>query len=92
MTIESRDEYADLHSVGEVVSAWLVLAAVWNKLFPHWPVALIALRAIHAIKNFSHCAGQARSVAVDFSDRALNSNAQRVANDKGPLPYDKTMA
>ena len=59
------------------------------KIWPEWPVAIIALRVIHANKRFAHCGNQAKRVAADFSDKLLANNALRMAAapPKGPLSY-----
>ena len=43
LEIEMTDPYGDLGSTWDVVMAWLTLSAIWQKLFPDWPVAVIGL-------------------------------------------------
>ena len=86
--------YGDLESVQDVLLAWNTLAAIWQKIFPEWPAAQIAMRVILKMKMFSHCVNRngssdAKEVLIDFSNRFLTSNSQRAVSKKGPLSYER---
>ena len=70
------DVYGDLDSIQDVQIAWNTLQAIWQKVFPEWPVAVIGQRVIMNMKNFSHCGHEAKEVMVRFSNRFLTSNSQ----------------
>ena len=74
--------------------AWNTLAAIWQKIFPEWPAAQIALRVIFKMEMFNHCVSRtgsngAKEVMIAFSNRFLTSNSQRAASKKGPLTYER---
>ena len=96
LAVETSEVYGDLDSVQDVLIAWNTLAAIWQKLFPEWPAAQIALRVIFKMRMFAHCVNrsgvsEAKEVMIAFSNRVLTSNSQRAATKKGPLSYERAM-
>ena len=94
LAVETSEVYGDLDSVQDVLVAWNTLAAIWQKIFPEWPAAQIALRVIFKMKMFNHCVSRsglngAKEVMIAFSNRFLTSNSQRAASKKGPLTYER---
>jgi hypothetical protein len=89
LAVETIDVYGDLDSIQDVQLAWNTLQSIWQKIFPEWPVAIIAQRVIIKMKNFAHCNYEAKEILIKFSNRLLTSNAQRAARKKKPLPYDR---
>ena len=89
LVVEMDDSYGELTSVLDVLKAWNTLDCVWQKIFPEWPVAKIALRVIFNMKNFAHCGVKARDVAITYSNRLLAKNSSLAANRKGPLTYER---
>ena len=43
LAVETSEVYGDLDSVQDVLVAWNTLSAIWQKIFPEWPAAQIAL-------------------------------------------------
>ena len=89
LVVESDDIYGELENTGDVILAWNTLDCIWQKIHPEWPVAKIGMRVCFNMKLFTHCGNKAQDVMVDFSNRLLSSNSSRVANKRGPLPYEK---
>ena len=89
LAVETIDVYGDLDSIQDVLLAWNTLQSIWQKIFPEWPVAIIAQRVIIKMKNFAHCNYEAKEILVKFSNRLLTSNAQRAGRKKKPLPFDQ---
>ena len=89
LAVETMDVYSDLDSIQDVQIAWNTLQAIWQKVFPEWPVAVIGQRVIMNMKNFSHCGHEAKEVMVRFSNRFLTSNSQSAARRKKPLSYER---
>ena len=94
LAVETSEVYGDLDSVQDVLIAWNTLAAIWQKIFPEWPAAQIALRVIFKMRMFSPCVNrsgvsEAKDVMIAFSNRFLTSNSQRAASKKGPLSYQR---
>ena len=52
LAVETSEVYGDLDSVQDVLLAWNTLSAIWQKIFPEWPAAQIALRVILKMKMF----------------------------------------
>ena len=80
LVVETDDACGELTSVMDVVKAWNTLDCVWQRIFPEWPVAKIALRVIFNMKMFSHCGSKAQDVVVTFSNRMLAKNSSLAAN------------
>ena len=94
LAVETSEVYGDLDSIQDVLVAWNTLAAIWQKIFPEWPAAQIALRVIFKMKMFAHCVNRngssgAKEVMIAFSNRCLTSNSQKAASKKGPLTYER---
>ena len=89
LAVETMDVYGDLDSIQDVLLAWNTLQAIWQKVFPEWPAAVIGQRVIMNMKNFSHCGHEAKEVMVRFSNRLLTSNSQRAASRKKPVSYER---
>ena len=94
LAVETSEVYGDLESVQDVLLAWNTLAAIWQKTFPEWPTAQIALRVIMKMKMFAHCinrngSSDAKEVLISFSNRFLTSNSKNAASKKGPLSYER---
>ena len=89
LVVESEDIYGDLETVNDVVLAFNTLAAIWQKLHPHWPVAIIGLRVCFKMKLFSHCDSNARKVMIEWANRFLQANATRAANGEGPMSFER---
>ena len=94
LAVETSEVYGDLDSVHDVLLAWNTLAAIWQKIFPEWPAAHIALRVIMKMKMFAHCVNRsgssdAKEVLISFSNRFLTSNSKNAASKKGPLSYER---
>ena len=94
LAVETSEVYGDLDSVQDVLLAWNTLAAIWQKIFPEWPAAQIAMRVILKMKMFAHCVNRngssdAKEALVSFSNRFLTSNSQGAASKKGPLSYER---
>jgi uncharacterized membrane protein YgcG len=91
LAVETSEVYGDLDSIQDVLLAWSTLSAIWQKVFPEWPAAQIAMRVIFKMKMFQHCNSDAKEVMIAFSNRFLTSNSQRAASKKGPLSYERAM-
>ena len=103
--VETMDVYGDIDTIQDVLLAWTTLQAIWQKIFPEWPVCIIAQRVIIKMKNFAHCNHEAKDVLVRFSklvyvrfsnlvlvrfsNRLLTSSSQSAARRKKPLSYEK---
>ena len=91
LEIETADAYGDLTSTWDVVMAWMTLGAVWQKLFPDWPVALIGLRTVFNMKLFAHCGKEDKKVMIEYSNKFLKANALRAANREAPMDFERSM-
>ena len=91
LEIEMSDSYGDLNSTWDVVMAWLTLQAIWQKLFPDWPVAVIGLRTIFTMKLFAHCGKDDKRMLVDYSNKFLKANALRAANRDAPMDFERSL-
>ena len=91
LEIEMTDAYGDLHSTWDVVMAWVSLAAIWQKLFPDWPVAIIGIRTIFTMKLFAHCGKDDKRIMIEFSNKLLKANALRAANKEGPMDFERSL-
>jgi hypothetical protein len=89
LAVETLEVYGDLENIQDVLLAWNTLSSIWQKIFPEWPAAQIALRVIFKMKMFQHCGNEAKDVMVSFSNRFLTSSSQRAASKKGPLSYER---
>ena len=67
--LESEDMFGELETVNDVAMAWNTLAAVRQKLHPHWPDAIIAMKVILTMKMFGHCGKDARKILIEWSNR-----------------------
>ena len=88
MEIEMTDSYGDLHTNWDVVMAWVILSAVWQKLHPDWPVATIGLNVLFSQKLFTHCGKDNKRVMIEFSNKYLKANSARTAGKKPPMHYE----
>ena len=91
LEIESSDSFGDLHSTWDVVMAWMTLSAIWQKLFPDWPVAIIGLRTIFTMKLFAHCGKEDKRVLVEYSNKFLKANVLRAANKEAPMDFERSL-
>ena len=91
LAVETIDVYGELDSVQDVLLAWNTLQAIWQKIFPEWPAAVIAQRVIIKMRNFHHCSSEAKDILIRFSNRLLTSFSQRAAAKKKPLSFDKAL-
>ena len=66
LEVETTDSYGDLNTTWDVVMAWLTLSAIWQKLFPDWPVAIIRLRTIFTMKLFQHCRRDHKKMMIEL--------------------------
>ena len=91
LEIEMTDPYGDLESTWDVVMAWITLSAIWQKLFPDWPVAVISLRTIFTMKLFCHCGKDDKKLMVEYSNKYLKANALRAANKDAAMDFERSM-
>ena len=89
LEIEMSNSYGDLESTWDVVMAWMQLQAIWQKLFPDWPAAVIGLRIIFTMKLFMHCGKEDKKLMVEFSNKFLKANALRAANKEPPMDFSR---
>jgi uncharacterized membrane protein YgcG len=92
LEIEMNDSFGDLNSTWDVVMAWMSLAAIWQKLFPDWPVAIIGLRTIFTMKLFQHCGDSDKKMMVEYSNKFLKANSLRAANKQSPMDFERSKA
>ena len=71
--------------------AWLTLQAIWQKLFPDWPVAVIGLRTIFTMKLFAHCGKDDKRMLVDYCNKFLKASALRAANRDAPMDFERSL-
>ena len=88
MEIEMTDSYGDLHTTWDIVMAWVILSAVWQKLHPDWPVATIGLNVLFSQKLFTHCGKGNKRVMIEFRNKYLKANSARTAGKKPPMHYE----
>ena len=91
LAVETSEVYGDLDNVTDVLVAWANLGAIWQRIFPWWPAAIIAMQVIFKMKLFAHCGEVAKKVMIVFSNKILTSNAQGAASKKGPLTFERAL-
>ena len=91
LEIEVNDVFGDLNSTWEVVMAWISLAAIWQKLFPDWPVAIIGLRTIFTMRLFQHGGKDDKKLLVEYSNKMLKANSLRAANKQAPMDFERSL-
>ena len=91
LAVETSEVYGDLDNVTDVLIAWANLGAIWQRIFPWWPAAIIAMQVIFKMKLFAHCGEGAKKVMIKFSNKILTSNAQGAASKKGPLTFERAL-
>ena len=91
LAVETSEVYGDLDNVTDVLIAWANLGAIWQRIFPWWPAAIIAMQVIFKMKMFAHCGEGAKKVMIKFSNKILTSNAQGAASKKGPLTFERAL-
>ena len=89
--IEVADSFADLQSTWDVVMAWMRLSAIWQKLHPDWPVAIIGMTTIFTMKLFQHCGRDDQKLMVEYSNKYLKANALRAANKEPPMDFERSL-
>ena len=89
LVVEQNDIYEDIVNTTDVLMAWNTLDILYQKLFPEWPTAKIAMRVLLTMKSFSHCGHKAKDVMVAFSNRYLAASATRAANRESPMDFDR---
>ena len=89
LVVEQNDIYEDIVNTTDVHMAWNTLDILYQKLFPEWPAAKIAMRVLLTMKSFAHCGYKAKDVMVSFSNRYLAASASRAANRESPMDFDR---
>ena len=89
--IETADAYGDLSTTWDVVMAWVTLQAIWQKLFPDWPVAVIGLKTIFSMRLFQHCGKDDKKLMIEYSNKLLKANALRAANKEAPMSFERSL-
>ena len=89
LVVEQNDVYEEIVNTTDVLMAWNTLDCLYQKLFPEWPTAKIAMRVLLTMKMFSHCGNKAKDVMVAYSNKYLAASASRAANRESPMDFER---